>query len=70
MLLEDTSLLFEDTFLVFGELRDIPMNSEQKGQVDIWGDIIFMFLVHKEIIWVADKCTETCLSPSLSSMLR
>lgn len=72
MILEDTFLVFEDT--VFGEFRDVHMNSVQKDQVGIWGDIIFMFLVHKEIIWVvrnsADKSTETCLSSSLSPMLR
>lgn len=74
MILGDTSCVFEDTSLVFGEFRDVHMNSVQKDQVGIWGDIILMFLVHKEIMWVvrnsADKGTETCLSPSLSSMLR
>lgn len=74
VILEDTSLVFEDTCLVFGEFRDVHMNPVQKDLVGIGGDVIFMFLVHKEIIWVvrnsADKSTEACLSPSFSSMLR
>lgn len=51
-----TSLVFEDTCLVFGEFRDVHMNSVQKDQVRIWGDVIFMFLVHKEIMSGEKQC--------------